>query len=45
MTEEMRIEGMHCVSCERRITRTLATTYRIDSLCLAGGVALNCVAL
>jgi len=24
MTEEMRIEGMHCVSCERRITRTLA---------------------
>jgi carbamoyltransferase len=27
-----------------RITRNLATTYRIENLCLAGGVALNCVA-
>jgi carbamoyltransferase len=27
-----------------RITRNLAETYRIDNLCLAGGVALNCVA-
>ena len=27
-----------------RITRDLATTYRISNLCLAGGVALNCVA-
>ncbi len=27
-----------------RITRDLARTYRIDNLCLAGGVALNCVA-
>jgi carbamoyltransferase len=26
-----------------RITRNLATTYDIDNLCLAGGVALNCV--
>jgi carbamoyltransferase len=25
------------------ITRNLANTYRIDNLCLAGGVALNCV--
>ena len=27
-----------------RITRNLATTYQIENLCLAGGVALNCVA-
>jgi len=27
-----------------RITRELADTYRIPNLCLAGGVALNCVA-
>jgi carbamoyltransferase len=27
-----------------RITRDLATTYQIENLCLAGGVALNCVA-
>ena len=27
-----------------RITRSLAKTYAIDNLCLAGGVALNCVA-
>jgi carbamoyltransferase len=27
-----------------RITRSLATTYQIENLCLAGGVALNCVA-
>jgi carbamoyltransferase len=27
-----------------RITRDLARTYRVDNLCLAGGVALNCVA-
>jgi carbamoyltransferase len=27
-----------------RITREVASVYRIDSLCLAGGVALNCVA-
>ena len=27
-----------------RITRSLAKTYGIDNLCLAGGVALNCVA-
>jgi carbamoyltransferase len=27
-----------------RITRNLAKTYRIENLCLAGGVALNCVA-
>jgi carbamoyltransferase len=27
-----------------RITRSLAATYKIDNLCLAGGVALNCVA-
>jgi carbamoyltransferase len=27
-----------------RITRNLAATYKIDNLCLAGGVALNCVA-
>jgi carbamoyltransferase len=27
-----------------RITRNLASTYQIDNLCLAGGVALNCVA-
>ncbi len=27
-----------------RITRELARTYEIDNLCLAGGVALNCVA-
>ncbi len=27
-----------------RITRDLARTYQIDNLCLAGGVALNCVA-
>ncbi len=27
-----------------RITRNLAATYRIPNLCLAGGVALNCVA-
>jgi carbamoyltransferase len=27
-----------------RITRNLAETYRIPNLCLAGGVALNCVA-
>jgi carbamoyltransferase len=27
-----------------RITRNLAETYGIDNLCLAGGVALNCVA-
>ncbi len=26
-----------------RITRDLATTFDIDNLCLAGGVALNCV--
>jgi carbamoyltransferase len=26
-----------------RITRNLAATYQIDNLCLAGGVALNCV--
>ncbi len=28
----------------RRIARHLASTYRMDNLCLAGGVALNCVA-
>src|SRR5262245_9153573 len=27
-----------------RMTRNLASTYRIENLCLAGGVALNCVA-
>jgi carbamoyltransferase len=27
-----------------RITRNLAKTYRVENLCLAGGVALNCVA-
>jgi len=27
-----------------RITRDLARTYQIENLCLAGGVALNCVA-
>jgi carbamoyltransferase len=27
-----------------RMTRNLASTYRIKNLCLAGGVALNCVA-
>jgi carbamoyltransferase len=27
-----------------RITRNLETTYQIENLCLAGGVALNCVA-
>ncbi len=27
-----------------RMTRSLATTYQIENLCLAGGVALNCVA-
>jgi len=27
-----------------RLTRSLATTYQIENLCLAGGVALNCVA-
>jgi carbamoyltransferase len=27
-----------------RITRDLAATYRVPNLCLAGGVALNCVA-
>jgi carbamoyltransferase len=27
-----------------RITRELARTYQIENLCLAGGVALNCVA-
>ena len=27
-----------------RITRNLAATYQIENLCLAGGVALNCVA-
>ncbi|MFZ1102664.1 MAG: carbamoyltransferase [Hyphomicrobiaceae bacterium] len=27
-----------------RLTRNLAETYRIPNLCLAGGVALNCVA-
>ncbi|SDD33856.1 carbamoyltransferase [Paracoccus isoporae] len=27
-----------------RLTRALAREYQIDSLCLAGGVALNCVA-
>jgi carbamoyltransferase len=27
-----------------RMTRKLAKTYRIENLCLAGGVALNCVA-
>ena len=27
-----------------RITRNLAKTYQIENLCLAGGVALNCVA-
>jgi carbamoyltransferase len=27
-----------------RMTRNLAATYKIDNLCLAGGVALNCVA-
>ena len=27
-----------------RLTRTLAREYRISNLCLAGGVALNCVA-
>ena len=27
-----------------RITRNLANTYQIENLCLAGGVALNCVA-
>ncbi len=27
-----------------RITRNLAATYQVDNLCLAGGVALNCVA-
>ncbi len=27
-----------------RITRDLATTYNIPNLCMAGGVALNCVA-
>ena len=27
-----------------RMTRELAATYRVDNLCLAGGVALNCVA-
>ncbi len=27
-----------------RMTRNLATTYQIENLCLAGGVALNCVA-
>ena len=27
-----------------RITRNLAATYKIENLCLAGGVALNCVA-
>lgn len=27
-----------------RITRSLAEEYQIDALCLAGGVALNCVA-
>jgi carbamoyltransferase len=27
-----------------RITRNLAETYRIPNLCMAGGVALNCVA-
>ena len=26
-----------------RITRNLATTYKIPNLCMAGGVALNCV--
>ena len=26
-----------------RITRNLAATYKIENLCLAGGVALNCV--
>ena len=26
-----------------RITRNIAATYQIDDLCLAGGVALNCV--
>lgn len=26
-----------------RLTRSLAATYKIDNLCLAGGVALNCV--
>ena len=26
-----------------RLTRDLATEYKIDNLCLAGGVALNCV--
>ena len=27
-----------------KITRSLAIEYKIDNLCLAGGVALNCVA-
>jgi carbamoyltransferase len=27
-----------------RMTRSLATTYQTENLCLAGGVALNCVA-
>src|SRR5262249_23076177 len=27
-----------------RMTRNLAATYQIENLCLAGGVALNCVA-
>jgi carbamoyltransferase len=27
-----------------RLTRNLSKTYQIDNLCLAGGVALNCVA-
>lgn len=27
-----------------RMTRSLAATYEIDNLCMAGGVALNCVA-
>ena len=27
-----------------RITRNLAATYQVENLCLAGGVALNCIA-